>query len=89
MRTKELQDAFNSLAQHAWFKKIHKRLSQAECALCVEFINTHGTLDYEAFDQAAVRMFLDNPSKPKSWKEIVELLVNANSLTNKTKEGAK
>lgn len=80
MRSAHLRDAFLSLRDHPWFKRVFKRLSEDEIQFCNIFINYHGEADVGEFERAVSRMFMDKPTKPKRWLEIQDLLLAANSI---------
>lgn len=69
---------FFSYKTHPMLGRSFKKLSHADIEAVLEFIKMHDHLDKGSFERAAVRLFLDC-KKPKTWKEIEELLVCANS----------
>ncbi len=71
--------AFRNFENHAWLKKPFSRLNKAELDMALSFIDSNDHLDKGSFEYAINRMFLDNPDKPKHFKEILELLTCANS----------
>lgn len=70
---------FELLKNHAWLGRSFAKLTAADLQLARKFLADNSQLSKDEFVQAAVRMFLDQPSKTKRWKEIEELLVCANS----------
>ena len=72
-------EKFKSFSTHAWFKRVFKRLSKEEIRLAENTLIANDFKDRDAFESFCNRLFLDEANKPKHWKEIVELLSNANS----------
>lgn len=70
--------AFKAFKDHPWLSRVYKQLNKSEFDMAIAFIEANDHLAKDAFEQAAVRMFLDKP-KPKHWTAIEELLVCANS----------
>lgn len=64
---------FKALQFDPWFKKVFKRLSPSDVALCESWILSHDSLEAWPFEQAVHRMFMDKP-KPRRWTEITELI---------------
>ena len=69
---------FKSLKTHAWFNRVYKKLNAADIKFCEEYLNNNKHLDKNEFEFKVVRIFLDNPNKPKNWTLIQELLANSN-----------
>lgn len=74
------QTVFNSLATHPWLGRVYKKLTIKERLQCEVFLVLHTGSDKDRFELAVNRMFLDDPEKPKHYKEMLELLTCANSL---------
>lgn len=72
------REAFDGYAKHPWLCRVHRRLSKADIIEAHSFISDHDAMDKGAFEMAVNRMWMDQP-KPARWKEIMELLICANS----------
>lgn len=70
---------FEALKTHPWLSRIYARLRGEDVAYARDFLGRHTALAKGDFESAVNRMFMDNPAKPKRWKEIQELLLCANS----------
>ena len=69
------EEKFKNLKSHAWFKRVYSKLSSEDEAFAIDFLQKHSALDKNEFASKAVRIWLDAPSHPKSWKHIEELLI--------------
>jgi len=67
------------LSEHAWLGRVYKKLTEEELRLAIRFMGKNHLLSKGEFELAVNRMFLD-ASKPRHFKEILELLTCANSL---------
>jgi hypothetical protein len=69
---------FESFASHPWLRKSWARLRAEEREIARTFLVENASLDRAAFERRLNRMFLDQPTKPKHFTTILELLTNAN-----------
>lgn len=67
-------DRFKALENHAWLKKSYKKLSKDDLQFCFVLLQDTQNLDKNAFASKVIRLWLDK-EKPKSWKNIEELLI--------------
>jgi hypothetical protein len=65
---------FIALKSHAWLKRLFIKLNKKELELCYNFIKSTYEDSNNEYASKVNRMFLDK-EKPKSWKEIQELLL--------------
>jgi len=72
-------EKFRAYSEHAWFRKVFKRLKKDDIAFAELVLNEQALLDKNDFELMCNRLFMDKPNKPKNWKEIQELLANSNS----------
>jgi hypothetical protein len=64
---------------HILYKDNTKFIANAdEIKLMADFICKNHSCDKGEFELRVNRMFLDNPSKPKRWAEIMEILSSCN-----------
>lgn len=70
---------FEEFKMHPWLTKVYTRLSIQELELARSFIAQHDQLGKGDFEYKINRMFLHDDTKPKHFKEILELLTCANS----------
>ncbi len=75
MATKRIE-ALEALADHPWFSRIWSRLSAEDLAMMRAWAREHAELDAAAWEMAVNRMFLDR-SRPRRWREIMEMLTVA------------
>ena len=73
------RESFESYATHAWLSRSFKKLKPVELQFCREILTKCEAVSKDHFMRIAVRLFIDQPTKPKHWQEIEELLVCANS----------
>ena len=73
-------EAWHSLAAHAYYGSAVKRLSVDEKFIAMFRLAEFDKLDGDAFSLAVNRLWLDEPSKPKNYRIIIELLTAANSI---------
>lgn len=71
---------FNKLKDHPWYSRLYKKLSKSDLAFIEGFISEHDKLPVVEFERAATNLFIDTSERPKRHKEIVELLICANSM---------
>ena len=69
------EEKFKALKVHAWFKRVYSKLTPQDEAFAIDFLQKNAALDKNEFASKAVRIWLDAPSRPKSWKHIEELLI--------------
>lgn len=76
---KTYQEHFNDLIEGPWYSKIWKRLRKPEIQIIDQFINE--TLDLNPNDRELKinRLFMDSKTRPRQWKDILDLLAGANS----------
>jgi hypothetical protein len=67
--------------------KLLKRLNKSELEQTRSFINENAHLDNSAFELKLNRLFLDKQAheKPPHYREMLELLSNANSISRREK----
>lgn len=71
------QQRVEELKSHPWLKRLFKGLRGPELAMIEAFCATNAGADKNEFEARVNRMFMDR-EKPKRWKEILEVLANAN-----------
>lgn len=71
-------ELFKSYSKHPWLSRVYARLKLNEITLIEDFINENNLLNKHDFEIKINRMFIDK-TKPKKWKEILELLICCNS----------
>lgn len=71
---------FLSLEKHPMLGRRFRSLSPDQVSECEAFIICNALLNSDDFEKAVNRMFLD-AVKPKNYKDILELLSCANSLS--------
>lgn len=69
---------FKGLANHAWYGKQFKKLTQEDVDAALSFIKDRGFLRSNDFETEVNRMFIDN-YKTKNWKLVMELLSATNT----------
>lgn len=79
---------FFALHSHAWLGKIYKRLTPAQVALCVAFLDLHKHSSKDVFALAVARWYMDKP-KPAHLNEMTELMLCANSALPKGYQSVK
>lgn len=67
-------DRLKKLSDHAWYKKVLVRLSEAEFDQVVEIIEDHGDEDKDRFTHTINRLWLDGP-KPKHFGQMLDVLM--------------
>lgn len=72
-------DKLHSYSAHPWFSRYYNKLSTTDLKIINNFLYENRALGKDAFEKKVVRMFLDNPDRPRRWSIIIELLANANS----------
>lgn len=72
-------DIFYAYKTHPWLRKSFNKLSSSDIEICVKFIEENDNEGKSSFDQLVNRLFIDNKTKPKNWKIILELLSCTNS----------
>lgn len=78
MKTDKRLEAFHSFNDHAWLKRLYKKLGPNELSMCTTFIAVHEGVSADVFEMAVNRMFIDKP-KTRNWRVIMELLSCANT----------
>lgn len=68
--------------EHLIYRRLAKRIDEAEFDRIVTFIEDNDHLNHEQFEQAVNRMYLNEP-KTKHWPIVQELL----SMTNTAAKG--
>ena len=76
-------EAFKALKDHPWLGRSYKKLSKADEAWAIAWLEDNKGLTKDQAPHHIVRLWLDKP-RPKAWKEIEELLMCANSSLPKT-----
>lgn len=71
-------NVFKSYANHPWLGRVYAKLTSSDLTLVRDFIAANDSLDVGQFELAVNRMFLDK-TKPKRWREVLELLTCCNS----------
>lgn len=77
-------DKFNALATHPWLGRLFAKLTSAELLWCRAYLVTTADKDRGEFEHLTNRLWLDRPDKPKHHKEMLELLICANSAKEET-----
>jgi hypothetical protein len=75
--------AFEAYQAHPWLKKVYRKLTVEELSFVFAFLKENAGLDKGAFELKVNRLFLDQPNKPKHYREILELLTCSNSASLK------
>lgn len=73
---------FAALATDAFYARLYERLSKKDVEWCFSFLDDNAATDAGAFEFAVNRLWLDSPEKPKRYRDIIELLLAANSRVN-------
>lgn len=71
-------EKLESLKTHPWLRRVFAKIGKADEQLMIEFCRANAYDTKDEFEARVNRMFMDCP-KPKRWKEILELLANANA----------
>lgn len=71
-------EKLESLKTHPWLKKVFAKIGAGDLELMLDFCEANSESDKNEFEMRINRMFM-NCAKPKRWKEILELLANANA----------
>jgi hypothetical protein len=73
------KEHFMALADHPWLGRSYKRLREEDVHWCLNWLDAHASDSKDAAALIITKLFLDNPAKPKAWKEMEELLICSNS----------
>jgi hypothetical protein len=83
MKTQEIHDrrlaAYRSIQSHPWLGRSWQKLSETDRQAVLSFIEAFKDLDIGPFELKINRLFLDQPEKPRRWKEISEILTCINT----------
>lgn len=71
------QQKFDELKNHPYLSKLFKKLKNEDLIFCEKFLEETKALTKDEFATKVIRLNLDNPNKPKAWKEIEELLISS------------
>lgn len=76
---KVVKQRLEEIAIHPWHKRIWGKLGEIDRLFIERFALEHFSKDRNAFEMKVNRVFMDQPEKPKRWKEILEVLTVYNS----------
>lgn len=87
-RTERLKKNLKELEIHPWLKRLFQKLTKEDRERINKFIDTYGDDSPVGFEIRLNRLFMDQPEKPKRWKETMEILTNLNSMTKREEKSA-
>ncbi len=73
----------NDLKEHPWISKLFGKINQKDMDFLIYEIEESDGLDTDQWESRINRLFIDNPNKPKRWKELSEILSSINSRTKR------
>lgn len=76
------RQAFDNLATHAWFGKVHAKLKGEARAQALDFLRAHERDSHNDFIHHLNRMYIGNTAKPHGWQLVLDLLTAASVTVN-------
>ncbi len=73
-------EAFETLFAHVYYGPVAKRLLPEEKKVCLKILKDHNIEDGSDFAIYVNRLWLNDESRPKNYRLIIELLTVANSI---------